>query len=270
MYREEAWPACSANRPQFCSKGPRVIEFDLARNPFCSTKSFLLKARRPSRGSYEHIRQLYLGAREVLTAEISSSWLIELLNQVVPETYAMFRVACMHVGAMQVGKFSVISTDATAVVHSSKHGDVKRPDAQGSTFGGKALPSLGSSSAVKIKTAPRSLKSTASTSTFKGVTKHKSTGKYEAHLWDSSHVRPVKVSICAETCFKLDLLLINPCLPCQLLMFADIHAIGHCRSREEERVVSKYTWVDMTQSRQQRELMMWRLSSSGVMTPRQM
>ena len=43
-----------------------------------------------------------------------------------------------------------------------------------------------------------------------------------------------------------------------------------CRKKEEEHVVSKYTWVDMTQSRQQQELMMWHLSSSGVMMPRRM
>lgn len=40
---------------------------------------------------------------------------------------------------------------------------------------------------------PRNPKSAASTSAFKGVTKHKGTGKFEAHLWDSSHVRIVKV-----------------------------------------------------------------------------
>ena len=128
----------------------------------------------------------------------------------------MFRVACIHVGTMQASNPSVASTDATAIVHSSKHEGVKGPDAQGSTFGGKALPSLGLSSA------PRSLKSAASTSAFKGVTKHRSTGKYEAHLWDSSHIRPIKVNVCTETCLKLDLLLISLCLPCQFSLFADV------------------------------------------------
>lgn len=101
---------------------------------------------------------------------------------------------------MQVGNSSMATIDATAVVRSSKHGILKGYDAKGSAFGGKALPSLGVSFAVISKTAPRSSKgSAASTSAFKGVTKHRSTGKYEAHLWDSSHVRPVKVSICMVT-----------------------------------------------------------------------
>ncbi|KAA6424330.1 MAG: AP2-like ethylene-responsive transcription factor AIL5-like [Trebouxia sp. A1-2] len=38
----------------------------------------------------------------------------------------------------------------------------------------------------------RKAKAASSTSTYKGVTKHRSTGKFEAHLWDSSHIRIVK------------------------------------------------------------------------------
>lgn len=32
------------------------------------------------------------------------------------------------------------------------------------------------------------------TSMFRGVTKHKLTGRFEAHFWDSSYVRPNVVS----------------------------------------------------------------------------
>lgn len=100
--------------------------------------------------------------------------------------------------------------DATAVLHSSKQG-AKHHDIKTGAVGDTALPRP----AVISKTAPRSLKSAASTSAFKGVTKHKSTGKFEAHLWDSTHIRLVKVSMRMVSCqLKLDCLLITSCPHC--------------------------------------------------------
>ena len=49
----------------------------------------------------------------------------------------------------------------------------------------------------------RKPKSVNSTSRFKGVTKHRSTGKFEAHLWDSSHVRMSKVSSISQCVFAI-------------------------------------------------------------------
>lgn len=86
--------------------------------------------------------------------------------------------------------------DATAVVHcavySSKPGcaDIFSPKDKG--FGSKIKLNLGLLPTHTSKIAPRSVKPAASTSAFKGVTKHRSTGKFEAHLWDSSHKRDVK------------------------------------------------------------------------------
>ncbi|KAL3139731.1 hypothetical protein ABBQ38_004036 [Trebouxia sp. C0009 RCD-2024] len=86
--------------------------------------------------------------------------------------------------------------DATAVVHcavySSKPGCADILTAKDKGFGSKIKLNLGLLPTHASKVAPRSLKPAASTSAFKGVTKHKSTGKFEAHLWDSSHIRAMK------------------------------------------------------------------------------
>lgn len=93
---------------------------------------------------------------------------------------------------IQVSNTSLATIVATAVLHSSKQG-AKQHDDETGAVGTMALPNLAASSAVISKAVLRSSKSAASTSAFKGVTKHKSTGKFEAHLWDSTHVRVVKV-----------------------------------------------------------------------------
>lgn len=78
---------------------------------------------------------------------------------------------------------SVAEMGATAVVHCAVYSgepvftDVVKDKHSG--YGGKIIP--------------RSSKPAASTSAFKGVTRHRSTGKFEAHLWDSSHIRVMKV-----------------------------------------------------------------------------
>lgn len=108
--------------------------------------------------------------------------------------------------------------DATAILHSSKQG-ANCHDVKTGAVGGTALPGPAMSSAVISKAVSRSSKSAASTSAFKGVTKHRSTGKFEAHLWDSTHIRLVKVSMrMASRRLKLDCLLIMSCPQILMLM----------------------------------------------------
>ncbi|DBA67306.1 TPA: hypothetical protein ACH3X2_001607 [Trebouxia sp. C0005] len=62
-----------------------------------------------------------------------------------------------------------------------------------SNFDGGIQAVSGGTAAVSVCAASqRKAKAASSTSTYKGVTKHRSTGKFEAHLWDSSHIRIVK------------------------------------------------------------------------------
>lgn len=114
----------------------------------------------------------------------------------------------MSSNIIQASNTSLATMDATALLHSSKQG-AKHHDDKTGAIGGTALPRPAISSAVVSKIKPRSSKSAASTSAFKGVTKHRSTGKFEAHLWDSTHIRLIKVSMRMVSCrVKLDCLLI--------------------------------------------------------------
>ena len=93
-----------------------------------------------------------------------------------------------------------MQVDATAVldpiVYGSKDGGTEGKQAQTTAgFGSKSLPLIERSQAVTDNSVPRHLKAATSTSAFKGVTRHRSTGKYEAHLWDSSHIRIAKVTL---------------------------------------------------------------------------
>ncbi|DBB03945.1 TPA: hypothetical protein ACH3X1_013021 [Trebouxia sp. C0004] len=89
------------------------------------------------------------------------------------------------------------ATDGTAIVHSacqpsstSYASSLRDPWVKSNFNGGIQAVSDGTA-AESISAAPQS-KAKAASSTFKGVTKHRSTGKFEAHLWDSSHIRIVK------------------------------------------------------------------------------
>ena len=92
------------------------------------------------------------------------------------------------------------ATDGTATMHSACQpsstcyaSSLHDPSVKSSLTGG--IPAVsGGTAAVSVSAASRrKAKAASSTSKFKGVTKHRSTGKFEAHLWDSSHTRIVKV-----------------------------------------------------------------------------
>ena len=57
---------------------------------------------------------------------------------------------------------------------------------------------------ISHRAAQRSGKAANSTSRYKGVTKHRCTGKFEAHLWDSTHIRVTKVIFCCLSLFSQD------------------------------------------------------------------
>ncbi len=95
---------------------------------------------------------------------------------------------------------SPAATDGTATMHSacqpsstSYASSLHNPLVKSKFDQGMQAVS-GGTAAVSVRAASqRKPKAASSTSTFKGVTKHRSTGKFEAHLWDSSHIRIVKV-----------------------------------------------------------------------------
>lgn len=95
---------------------------------------------------------------------------------------------------------SPIATDGMATMHSacqpssmSYASSLHNPLLK-SNFNGRMQAVSGGTAAVSVGAAPQhKAKAASSTSKFKGVTKHRSTGKFEAHLWDSSHIRIVKV-----------------------------------------------------------------------------
>ena len=95
---------------------------------------------------------------------------------------------------------SPAATDGTATMHSacqpsstSYASSLHDPSVK-SNFDRGIQAVFGGTAAVSVRAASqRKAKAASSTSTFKGVTKHRSTGKFEAHLWDSSHIRLLKV-----------------------------------------------------------------------------
>ena len=87
-----------------------------------------------------------------------------------------------------------------------------------------------------------------STSKFKGVTKHRGTGKFEAHLWDSSHIRVIKVGLLLQGMSMYSQVPASCIELCRPLRFALICDLGHKRAPDLLRVAvtaeerRTYTW----------------------------
>ena len=95
---------------------------------------------------------------------------------------------------------SPAATDGTATMHSACQpsstcyaNSLHNPSVKSNFDGGMQAVSGGTAAVSVSAASQRKAKAASSTSEFKGVTKHRSTGKFEARLWDSSHIRIVKV-----------------------------------------------------------------------------
>lgn len=150
------------------------------------------------------------------------------------------------------------ATDGTATMHSAcqpsstSYASSLHDFSAKSTFDGGIQAVSGGSAAVSVSAASqRKAKAASSTSSFKGVTKHRSTGKFEAHLWDSSHIRIVKVRDLERPlhfcCSNKPVQTPGMGLANSVLDFK----ASCCRKKEDGHGANRYTLEGLTQNRLQ-------------------